>query len=69
MLFSFEQDSQSTYLFGKRFKNRLFVGGLPVDVSQYSAFFNGRFYILTPKKVDLACLRCESLEDARVVAT
>lgn len=40
-----------------------------MDVSQYSAFFNGRFYILMPEKVDLACLRCESLEDARVVAT
>lgn len=40
-----------------------------MDVSQYSAFFNGRFYILTLKKVDLACLRCECLKDARVVAT
>lgn len=40
-----------------------------MDVSQYSAFFNVRFYILMPEKVDLACLRCESLEDARVVAT
>ena len=27
------QDSQSTYLFGKRFKNWLFVGGLPQDTT------------------------------------
>ena len=34
------QDSQSTYLFGKRFKNRLFVGGLPQELAEYFSYFS-----------------------------
>ncbi|CAH3020037.1 unnamed protein product, partial [Porites evermanni] len=46
------QDSQSTYLFGKRFKNRLFVGGLPVDTTaQELAEFFSHFSVVIEAKV------------------
>ncbi|XP_015754819.1 PREDICTED: protein boule-like [Acropora digitifera] len=35
-------DHQSTYLFGRRFKNRLFVGGLPLNTTakELAEFFS-----------------------------
>ncbi|CAH3125542.1 unnamed protein product, partial [Porites lobata] len=44
--------NQSTYLFGKRFKNRLFVGGLPVDTTaQELAEYFSNFSVVIEAKV------------------